>query len=92
MGVDINKFTLSIHLEVIKAYLTEAKSHRKIQEEILKIEAPKRGGGFIAMEILHYYGIRGEKKGALITSNFEQEYADAKGAYKKALELLRGKV
>jgi uncharacterized protein (DUF488 family) len=92
MSFNINKFNVGVHVEVIKAYLTESKSHRKIQEDILKIEAPKRGGGFVAMEILHYYGITGKKKGVLITSKFEDEYAGATGSYKQALELIKGKV
>lgn len=49
--------------EVIKAYLIDGKSHRVIQREILDIPAPSRGGGFKAMEILHEFNIKGNKKG-----------------------------
>jgi len=74
--------------QVIKAYLVESKSHRRIQEEILKIDAPVRGGGFVAMNILHHFGIDGAKKGILNRSSLEEEYKNAVGSYKKALELL----
>ena len=37
----------------------------KIQEEILEKEAPARGGGFLAMTILHGFEIKDDKKGIL---------------------------
>lgn len=55
MGNISEKFDEVIHYKVIKAYLKEGKSHRGIQQDILDIPAPTRGGGFIAMQILHYY-------------------------------------
>ncbi len=51
--------------QVIKAYLCDGWSHRRIQEQILGIDAPVRGGGYEAMKILHGYGITGEYKSAL---------------------------
>ena len=44
--------------KVLKAYLVDGWSHRKIQREILKLDAPARGGGFVAMDILHKYNIQ----------------------------------
>lgn len=59
-------------LKVIIAYLYEGKSHRQIQREILNLPAPAHGGGFIVMDILHYYGINGEKKGFLIDHDMSE--------------------
>jgi hypothetical protein len=43
---------------VLRAYLCDGWSHRRIQEEILGIEAPLRGGGYETMKILHDYSTR----------------------------------
>ena len=48
---------------VIKAYLQESWSHRKIQKDVLRLDAPVRGGGFEAMTILHKFGLKKEHKG-----------------------------
>ncbi|HWQ96708.1 MAG TPA: HNH endonuclease [Negativicutes bacterium] len=61
----INFFEEEVTLQVIMAYLYNGKSHRQIQREILGLPAPARGGGFIAMDILHNYNIHGDKKGLL---------------------------
>ena len=83
-------FSEHIKAKVIKAYLVDAHSHRRIQEEILNIPAPSRGGGFVAMTILHDFGIFGKKKGALIPPNtIEEELFSATPAYKSALLLLQ---
>ena len=50
---------------VAESYLVKAKSHREIQEKILKRPAPPRGGGFKAMAILHYLGLDETTKGIL---------------------------
>ena len=44
--------------KVIKAYLVHGISHRNIQKEILNLPAPKRGGGFKTMVILHSYNLK----------------------------------
>jgi hypothetical protein len=64
---------------VLKAYLCDGWSHRKIQERILGIEAPERGGGFEAMKILHQYGITGEYKSSLRGRSFDSEALAAAG-------------
>ncbi|MDQ3022030.1 MAG: EVE domain-containing protein [Bacteroidota bacterium] len=74
---------------VIYAYLVKSMSHRNIQREILEKESPARGGGFLAMQILHDYEIRDDKKGVLLTTNFESEIISAKGKYLEALNLLK---
>lgn len=67
------KFDKYTELKVLRAYLIEGLSHRQIQREILNLPAPARGGGFVAMEILHKYGITGKYKG--IYSNIvEKEF------------------
>ncbi len=59
------KFDNYLIAEVIKAYLIDGKSHREIQREILDLPAPARGGGFVVMELLHHFNIRGDRKGIL---------------------------
>lgn len=59
--------------KVLKAYLVDGWSHRKIQREILKLDAPARGGGFVAMNILHKYNIAGEYKAILRNSHLSKE-------------------
>jgi putative restriction endonuclease len=68
-----------LEASVIKAYLCEGWSHRKIQETILGIEAPVRGGGYEAMRILHKYGITGEYKACLKGKPFDPKVFDAAG-------------
>ena len=76
------------HAEVVKAYLKDGKSHRAIQREILGLPAPANGGGFIAMNILHHYGIHDDKKAILQTSTPEIELQSASPQYAEALRLL----
>nr|WP_299344248.1 AAA family ATPase [Allomuricauda sp.] len=78
-----------LHAKVIYSYLKNSLSHRKIQSEILGEKAPARGGGFLAMEILHSYEIQGDKKGILKNTPFDIEYKSATGKYLEALELLK---
>ena len=59
--------------KVLKAYLVDGWSHRKIQREILKLDAPARGGGFVAMDILHKYNITGEYKAILKNRHLSKE-------------------
>ena len=47
-------------IAVLEAYLCQGWSHRQIQQDILGIEAPERGGGFETMKVLHGYGVTGE--------------------------------
>jgi putative restriction endonuclease len=65
-----------IIIQVLSAYLNDSLSHRYIQKNILGLPAKANGGGFVTMEILHHYGIKGEHKGLLNkTINFE-DYAE----------------
>jgi len=59
---ELDSYTVA---RVLHAYLVEEKSHRLIQSEILDLPAPSNGGGYIAMEILHYFNIKGDSKGLL---------------------------
>ncbi|EBK2060178.1 HNH endonuclease, partial [Salmonella enterica subsp. enterica serovar Typhi] len=45
-----------------------------------------RGGGFIAMDILHHFGIQGDKKGVLKERNGIDEFNSADGSYKEAIK------
>lgn len=87
--VNVQRFSEEKIYQVIKAYLVEVKSHRYIQENILDIEAPIRGGGFVAMQILHHYGIHGNKKGILMRNSLKEEYSGAENQYKLALEIMK---
>jgi hypothetical protein len=60
-------------LEVLTAYLCEARSQRNIQEKIFGIDAPTRGGGYETMRILRQYGITGKNKGCLRGRSFDPE-------------------
>lgn len=60
-------------VDVLTAYLCEGRSHRDIQEKILGIDAPSRGGGYEAMRILHRYEITGKYKGCLRGRSFDPE-------------------
>lgn len=82
-----DKFEQHKIAEVIDAYLADGKSHRKIQREILNLPAPSRGGGFIAMEILHHFNIRENKKGILRNSSLEKLKGSTDKAFIKALKI-----
>jgi putative restriction endonuclease len=73
-------------LAVVEAFLCQGWSHRKIQKEILGIEAPERGGGYEAMKILHAYGITGEFKSILRNKPFNSEKFKKSGNIQKYLK------
>lgn len=55
---NLEEFDDETKTEIVKLYLgSEDWSHRRLQKEILKIDAPQRGGGFVVMEILRSFGI-----------------------------------
>lgn len=85
----IDEFTEDKIIKVIKAYLIDGFSHRKIQWEILGIPAPDRGGGFIAMDILHYFDIDGTKKEILRNNEINDLIVSSNGKYQKALKKLK---
>ena len=64
---------MDIEIAVIEAYLCQGWSHRRIQKDILGIEAPERGGGFEALKILHAYGVTGEFKSILKNKYLDSE-------------------
>jgi len=76
-------------LNVIKAYLFDAKSHRDIQKDVLNLPAPTNGGGYVVMDILHHYGIGGDKKGVLIGRDIDSELNEANGMYAEALKMIK---
>ena len=84
----IDKFENYIIAKIIKAYLIEGKSHRHIQKEILNLPAPARGGGFVAMEILHHFNIDGDKKGLLSRNSAHELNSNNDLNFKKALRML----
>lgn len=84
----IDDFDMDHQIAVIEAYLYKGKSHRAIQREILGLPAPARGGGFVAMNILHHFDIRSDKKSILSYKSIEDELITASKRYRKALNLL----
>jgi putative restriction endonuclease len=81
----INDYDEDIILKVMMAYLYDGKSHRQIQREILGLPAPARGGGFIAMDILHNFGIDGNKKAILQNKNLSEVIDDTSSNLKIVL-------
>jgi 5-methylcytosine-specific restriction protein B len=75
--------------QVIYSYLVKSMSHRKIQEYVLGIPAPDNGGGFLAMQILHDFDIRDDKKGILASTNIDDEIAKSSGKYLEALLFIK---
>lgn len=70
----LDNFPEETIIKVLRAYLVCGESHRSIQKNILGLPAPARGGGFIAMDILHHYDIKGEHKGILSNNlNYEPD-------------------
>ena len=88
-GRRASDFDLETQLEVLSAYLERSESHRQIQRSILGLPAPARGGGFVAMQILHDYDIREDRKGILNRHALEEELQKAKGQYRSSLELMQ---
>jgi serine/threonine protein kinase len=72
-------------IAVVKAYLCDGWSHRKIEQEILGLHAPVRGGGFEAMTILRRYGITGEHKSCLQGKGFDRRAFETAGDVQKYL-------
>ncbi|NQZ86664.1 MAG: HNH endonuclease [Colwellia sp.] len=76
MSKYLDEFNEDIIIKVLRAYLINSESHRTIQRNILGLPAPAKGGGFVAMEILHHYGIKGEHKGLLQNEVNLDDYSD----------------
>lgn len=70
---------------VLKAYLCDGWSQRQIQEAILGIEAPIRGGGYETMRTLRKFGVTGEYKACLKGRKFNAKAFEAAGNIKNHL-------
>ena len=70
---------------VVRAYLCDGRSHREIQQEVLEMDAPLRGGGFEAMKILHKFGIKGAHKSALRGRQFNPQEFERAGSIQSYL-------
>jgi len=75
-------------LDVVKAFLCNGLSHREIQKNILREDAPVRGGGFLAMNILHRFGIRDQHKNILRGRGFDENLFSEKRHIKAYLEAI----
>ncbi|MDT8717632.1 HNH endonuclease [Clostridium sp. 19966] len=81
----INKFTEEEIISVVIAYLYDGLSHRDIQKNILHLPTPQNGGGYISMDILHYFNINGDKKGILDNTDIDNEIQSSSGELKQIL-------
>ena len=59
---------LELRYEVLERFLFDGWTHRELQSRVLRIPAPKQGGGFEAMYILHCFGFGGEDTRGLLAS------------------------
>jgi len=73
----LDNFSEETIIRVLRAYLIDGDSHRSIQKNILGLPAPARGGGFIVMDILHHFDIKGEHKGILNGNGVYEANTDA---------------
>ncbi len=81
----VDNFSEEEKLEVVKAYLVDGLSHRKIQADILGIPAPNNGGGYVTMNILHSYNIDGDKKGIASKEDINRLILNSSGNYRDIL-------
>jgi len=54
------RHAIELRYEVLEHFLFDGWTHRELQSRVLRIPAPKHGGGFEAMYILHCFGFGGE--------------------------------
>ncbi|KMT22311.1 HNH endonuclease [Clostridium cylindrosporum] len=85
----LDRFTEEEVLKVVKAYLVDGLSHRKIQFEILGLPSPARGGGFVTMDILHHFNINGDKKGILAKEDINDLIKNSTGNYLEILKKIK---
>lgn len=68
---EFNDYTPEQRAEVVKAYLFDGLSHRKLDEEILKIDT-YNSNGWQSMGILHYLGLNNPFKGIFKDKEIEE--------------------
>lgn len=73
MGRYAKYYTEQQILDVVKSYLVDGKSHRKIESELLNRPVQSKGGGYIVMDLLHDFDIRKDKKGILRNLDFKKD-------------------
>lgn len=59
--------------KVLRAFLVDGNSYRDIERKILGLDAPVRGGGYAAMNIVHKYGITKVHKAIFSGQNISKE-------------------
>ncbi|MCT4660504.1 MAG: HNH endonuclease [Tissierellales bacterium] len=73
MGRYAKNYTEQQILNIVKSYLIDGKSYRKIERELLNKPVTSKVYGYIAMDILKGFGIYADKKGILKDLDFERE-------------------
>ena len=62
------KHPLDLRYEVLERFLFDGWTHRELQRRVLRLPAPKHGGGFEAMYILHCFGFGGDDTRGLLAN------------------------
>ncbi|WP_148257273.1 hypothetical protein [Treponema primitia] len=71
--------------DIIRAYLKDGLSFRKIESIIMCINSKNRGGGWVTKTILNNLGIENKHKGILKNKTVSAEILTATGKYKQTL-------
>ncbi|MFA5411288.1 MAG: HNH endonuclease [Candidatus Omnitrophota bacterium] len=67
------RHSIEMRYEVLEHFLLDGWTHRELQSKVLRIPAPKHGGGFEAMYILHCFGFGGEDTRGFLKSATSKE-------------------
>ena len=71
--------------EMARLYLEESVSFRNLEQRVLGIDSPERGGGFVAKKALNDFGITASDKGMLARMCPEAAVKTSAGMLKKAI-------
>lgn len=67
------QYPSELRYEILEHFLFDGWTHRELQSRVLRIPAPKHGGGFEAMYILHCFGFGGDDTRGLLKDITSQE-------------------
>ena len=62
------QYPIELRYEVLERFLFDGWTHRELQKRVLHMPAPKHGGGFEAMYILHCFGFGGNDTRGLLAN------------------------
>ncbi len=89
-----NMFEVSANIKAqyLKAYLFDGYSFRKLEEKIMGIKSPARGGGFKAQRLIRSYNISNSQKGIFFRLTLEQAYAKADSPLREVLTFIKNEI